>query len=762
MKMNTSKEYIINEYLSLKLENRKTIIYVNGERYRQCIRLLLAIPKREFFNQEGVGSIDEATQRYRDTHNGKRYTENGSYYIAPEQEFWGHCSNLQTWYEHDYDTRLIHSNLAFSLLRRLIKAGDPLAKRVFKEEITKRLLEGNRTNFGLGNYLSYFSKEEQKFVYERIHQKIMEGEFEYLYFFISKRYSYRKDVNKKAHIKEFYFHILKGDVAVINFLLEDWKWDWFSLERILKCFSDLKELTLDIDKIIQAYEQRWEDRLYTILYILSTPSLKESPCYSDYRKKIVDKYFIPIIKEGEYRKFAILLSKYCFGKLTKDEIERIFAKECKIDIQKVLSYEDAYDLFDPLVDLLSHPILRKYELIKKYKNVLVREIINNESYSYQEDIACKSKVISKYGDDYLKKLLAQEAIKIFREDEDKHSFFLKFLFYDSLNIFNKGQLESIDIKELSFYGEFGEVNGDLPKEFGYLTSLEVIEFDEEYEIFSFPESIGNLKHLKILDLKLLPTLQFLPETILDIPNLQKVTLPNYLADFTGFKYLFRHESIKEIILEVWTDYSRLIFNLVEYREKLSLSEEELVKLAESMANLIEGHYGRDYEFPFDFIDILFRKYVNIADEKMRIVFEEFILKHLKIFHTIFGEYVENYAIEYDGEMKIILRRYGTSLSPFYLDIIREEFEKYIPKEYKSFFNSKLYLTLNENDLLEILKDSKLNLITQLDNWIENIFPYNFWGDHLEYRELYDDYRKTHSKWKRLLENDKLSEFQSYL
>ena len=68
--------------------------------------------------------------------------ENGSQRISPGVEFWAHCSNLQVWYENDYDTRLIHRNLAFPLLRELTDAGDPLAKRVFGEEVAKRLESG--------------------------------------------------------------------------------------------------------------------------------------------------------------------------------------------------------------------------------------------------------------------------------------------------------------------------------------------------------------------------------------------------------------------------------------------------------------------------------------------------------------------------------------------------------------------------------------------------------------------------------------------
>ncbi len=63
--------------------------------------------------------------------------------IDPETEFWAHCSNLQAWHENEYDTRLLHSNLAFPLLKKLTEVGDPLARKMFKEEIALRLESGH-------------------------------------------------------------------------------------------------------------------------------------------------------------------------------------------------------------------------------------------------------------------------------------------------------------------------------------------------------------------------------------------------------------------------------------------------------------------------------------------------------------------------------------------------------------------------------------------------------------------------------------------
>ena len=76
--------------------------------------------------------------------------------ITPKQEFWGHCSNIQAWVECEYDTRLLHSNLSFPLLKALSDAGDQLALIRFKEEIALRLEGGYfPVILYLGLYLIY-------------------------------------------------------------------------------------------------------------------------------------------------------------------------------------------------------------------------------------------------------------------------------------------------------------------------------------------------------------------------------------------------------------------------------------------------------------------------------------------------------------------------------------------------------------------------------------------------------------------------------
>ena len=105
-------EFKINEFLTLKLQDYKTIIYVKGQEFIQCKHLLLNIPINEISSFDEIQSIDEASESLNDT-------EIIDAKIPPMVEFWGHCSNLQVWAEYNYNTQLLHSNLAFPLLKKL-------------------------------------------------------------------------------------------------------------------------------------------------------------------------------------------------------------------------------------------------------------------------------------------------------------------------------------------------------------------------------------------------------------------------------------------------------------------------------------------------------------------------------------------------------------------------------------------------------------------------------------------------------------------
>ena len=152
-------QYKVSEYLTLRLEDNDTVIYVNNQKFLICKHLLLTIPQNKK-TQDEIRSIDEAQYAFGNNSDEFMLIEME---IIPKQKFWGHCSNLQAWYENDYNTRLLHSNLAFPLLKRLMEVGDIKAKKVFKEEIAKRLEENYAPVNQLlieEDYLEYLSREE--------------------------------------------------------------------------------------------------------------------------------------------------------------------------------------------------------------------------------------------------------------------------------------------------------------------------------------------------------------------------------------------------------------------------------------------------------------------------------------------------------------------------------------------------------------------------------------------------------------------------
>lgn len=135
-------KFSLNDYITLRLEDNETIIYVDGQRFNQCKFLLLDIRTDQIKDFETIDSIDKAEQKLSKDMEGKdRY----KFEISPKTEFIAHCSNLQAWVENKYDTRILHRNIAFPLLKKLVDAGDQIARQVFKEEIAKRLLSGHQS-----------------------------------------------------------------------------------------------------------------------------------------------------------------------------------------------------------------------------------------------------------------------------------------------------------------------------------------------------------------------------------------------------------------------------------------------------------------------------------------------------------------------------------------------------------------------------------------------------------------------------------------
>lgn len=143
--MSVIKKFEVNDFITLKLEVRglefKTCIYIAGKYFRTCAYLLIVQPDKLI--QGESESIDDVAENLSETLYDVRAEDLG---LSPEQEFIGHCSNLQAWCDYDYDTRILHSSLAFPLLRRLKEVGDKRASEKYYEELIDRYLNGSENN----------------------------------------------------------------------------------------------------------------------------------------------------------------------------------------------------------------------------------------------------------------------------------------------------------------------------------------------------------------------------------------------------------------------------------------------------------------------------------------------------------------------------------------------------------------------------------------------------------------------------------------
>lgn len=218
-------EFKVNNFITLKLENKKTIIYVKENKFLQCKQLVLEIPKENISIYDDINSIDEASEIYSINflRGATRSIRNTRITLAPEEEFWGHCSNLQMWAENDYDTRFLHRNLAFPLLRKLADLGDSLASIKFKEEIIYRASRGTAgiIEYLMENFFLYLKKDDINLLF--LECLLNENREAIIYFLYIKDFIlYRPKEEIRDLLDEVTLYSKKIDKKSINEFIEEW------------------------------------------------------------------------------------------------------------------------------------------------------------------------------------------------------------------------------------------------------------------------------------------------------------------------------------------------------------------------------------------------------------------------------------------------------------------------------------------------------------------------------------------------------------
>ncbi len=275
------KVYIINKYLKVALIDNYSIIFVNNLEFIHCSYLLVDIPKENVEDYDNIQSIDDIAG------NLNHMLETQFYEISPETEFWGHSSNLQAWYEHGYDSCLLHSNLSFPLLKGLYEAGDPQAQRVFKEEIAKRFEQDHisvQMSLIKRGYLNYLNNEELIIILQNIdHAKIIKKDW-YLAQFLLIELACIGDLTSKKIIRQ---RILNADLHFFNILLEEGYFNRLTEDELKNLANQLRiPLDNEEDEFIKTilysiycmlYKELGEEVLAELFYIelLSSPNINK-------------------------------------------------------------------------------------------------------------------------------------------------------------------------------------------------------------------------------------------------------------------------------------------------------------------------------------------------------------------------------------------------------------------------------------------------------------------------------------------------------
>jgi hypothetical protein len=219
----------------------RTVIYINERPFNQCKYLLLNLTQKDFNKFDHIDSIDEAFEIYNKM---DKEHERDHYLIDPESEFIGHCSNLQAWYEHDYDLRILHSSLSIPLLKKMAFLGDKRAIIRLKESIATRIASKhyNTIIFYLNEkYLNLFSNDELEVMFDDWLEKNVD------FTFMEKRrlwYPLLRELIERGILraqniikKEILLYLKEDNFEAYRYLLNDSFFNLLNLEDLEELYS---------------------------------------------------------------------------------------------------------------------------------------------------------------------------------------------------------------------------------------------------------------------------------------------------------------------------------------------------------------------------------------------------------------------------------------------------------------------------------------------------------------------------------------------
>jgi len=542
-------EYKIDKFLKLKLENDKTVIYINEEQFMICKKLLIDLPNKNTnsINKKEL-SINELAEKSKPLF---------KYNIDAKMEFWAHCSNLQAWKENNYDTALLHSSIAFPLLKRLIEVGDSVANKVFKDEIGRRFADGHLQTIKFleeESYLNYLNNEElntilKLLITNLINNKNIEQTLSVLNYLAEIHF-----LNAEKFLRMLIKNRLKnGDVLLSKLLLEKNYIYYLSYNELYKCL-----ISGDILKKIDQY----------VLDKLELHSEFDSGEGSGFIIKgnrivgldlwgYIPKSFPEEILELDSLKSLRINSDYL--NLLPETLSKLSSlKELYLDRNQLTTLPKSIgDLISlKILDLDCNNLLALPDSIGKLRNLKKISIVSNNLEELPESIGnIKSLESINISSNLLLKLPES-----FKELKNLKELYLN---NNKFSIFPEVITQLKSLKRLSM-----KLNNILiiPNTIGNLSFLTYLNFSGN-RFKSLPDSINSLNCLKTLTINQ-SNLESLPESIGNLQSLEKLYLFNHNIK-TFPESIDNLSSLKELDIRSTKihDFSKILNRLKKLRQK---------------------------------------------------------------------------------------------------------------------------------------------------------------------------------------------------
>ncbi len=156
------QEYIVNEYITVKLENGNINIYVENKFFRKCNFLSVNFPNKHL-------DVSNILSQPVEKSNQSKIECKINFPLSQEVEFREYCNRFHAWMDHKYDSRILPLHFALPLMKKLMELKDPRARKLFKEEVAKRIASGAIYEIYFlifNNYFPYLNAEETELCYD--------------------------------------------------------------------------------------------------------------------------------------------------------------------------------------------------------------------------------------------------------------------------------------------------------------------------------------------------------------------------------------------------------------------------------------------------------------------------------------------------------------------------------------------------------------------------------------------------------------------